>query len=482
MLTLSEVPESCTAEEAVAVVSSLARRLAISGEVPSLRTLRLWRSRQLLSRSGRRLTRRNLLEVLGIMRLRGEGVTTGAAAQRCAAIDEERLLSLVTVIAAASVTTPADFAEVTLVLLARSVLEQFHLVTQGAIVGHSDSPHAALTNTPTSLKQAAARLGRLYLEEGREDRAASLHTLLSLCMRPLPEWAPAAVAGIADVGDAVLIDPFYRVPSEECEAIALRADGVHMEDLIEHRLHQDLGRTLSKLEEDAASAYTLIRDFIGRHPLTTGHELQTLYARPELPTPAVEFVRSLYAPLHASFALQGLVHRCGHCHAVVDRDGRCTLHGCREDHPHTRLAEPVPVADALVARPEILRYWADPAREELRIFDALTRAGVAARLYPDCDRCDVAVADAVGVDVKDYRDPVQLARRLNRGIGGLAHYRRKVLAVADRRARYGDYIERLREQLLPEHRERIDVWSVRETITRLVSEYGRPRRRRARQA
>src|SRR5437660_2585648 len=129
MLNLGDVPESCTAEEAVAVVSSLARRLAISGEVPSLRTLRLWRSRQLLSRSGRRLTRRNLLEVLGIMRLRGEGVTTGAAAQRCAAIDEERLLSLVTVVAAAPLTTPADFAEVTLILLARSVLEQFHLVT-----------------------------------------------------------------------------------------------------------------------------------------------------------------------------------------------------------------------------------------------------------------------------------------------------------------------------------------------------------------
>jgi hypothetical protein len=482
MLDLSEVPESNTAEEAVAVVGSLARRLAIPGEVPSLRTLRLWRSRQLLSRSGRRLTRRNLLEILGIMRLRGQGVTMGAAAERCAAIDEERLLSLVTVMSAAPPTTLADFAEVTLVLLARSVLEQYHLVTQGAIVGHSDSPHTAITNTPTSLKQAAARLGRLYLEEGREDRAASLHMLLSLCTQPLGEWAPAAVAGIADAADAVLIDPFYRVPTEECEAIALRTDGVNMEDLIERRLHRDLGRTLSKLEEDAAPAYTVIRGFIGRHPLATGPELQTLYAKPELPTPAVEFVRSLYAPVHASFALHGLVHRCGHCHAVVDRDGRCTLQGCREDHPQGKLAEPVPLDGALVARPEVLRYWADPAREELRIFDALTRAGVAARLYPHCDRCDVAVADAVGVDVKDYRDPVQLARRLNRGMGGLAHYRRKVLAVADRRARYGDYVERLREQLMPEYRELIDVWSVRETIARLVSEYGRPRRRRARQA
>jgi hypothetical protein len=69
MLTLEALPESSTAEEAVELLPSLAFQLAIAGEPPSLRTLRLWRSRKMLSRAGRRLTRKNLLEALGIMRL-----------------------------------------------------------------------------------------------------------------------------------------------------------------------------------------------------------------------------------------------------------------------------------------------------------------------------------------------------------------------------------------------------------------------------
>src|SRR5262249_26869958 len=115
MLNLVEVPESCTAEEAVEIVSSLAVRLAITGEAPSGRTLRLWRSRQLLSRGGRRITRKNLLEILGIMQLRLDGVTTGAAAQKCAALDEERLLQFLNIDGGKRQPPPTDFAEVTLV-------------------------------------------------------------------------------------------------------------------------------------------------------------------------------------------------------------------------------------------------------------------------------------------------------------------------------------------------------------------------------
>src|SRR5919204_2591650 len=96
MMTLLDLPESCTAEEAVGLVGTLAGHLASPGDVPSLRTLRLWRSKQLLSKGGRQFTRKNLLEVLGTMRLRIDGVTTGAAAEKCTALDEARLLTPVT--------------------------------------------------------------------------------------------------------------------------------------------------------------------------------------------------------------------------------------------------------------------------------------------------------------------------------------------------------------------------------------------------
>ena len=165
--------------------------------------------------------------------------------------------------------------------------------------------------------------------------------------------------------------------------------------------------------------------------------------------------------------MKGTVSRCYYCNAPVDRDDRCLIHGCREDHPQVRCGQRVRQDEALVARPEVLKYWVDPAREELRLFDSLRRSKIAADLYPFSDRCDVAIGDVVGVDVKDYRDPSSLARKLNLGIGGLAHYRRRIIAVADRRTRNKEYTERLREQLLPYIRQSIEVRSVSDTIHEL---------------
>jgi hypothetical protein len=38
---------------------------------------------------------------------------------------------------------------------------------------------------------------------------------------------------------------------------------------------------------------------------------------------------------------------------------------------------------------------------------------------------------AIGIDAKSYTSPVSLALRLNRSIGGLIHYRRRIIAVSD---------------------------------------------------
>lgn len=418
MITLSDFPESSTAEEASTLLAAIAERLAISGSPPSLRQLRLWRSKHYLSRTGRLLTRKNLLEALGILRLRSDGLTVAAAAEKCLALDEGRLLQLLTAPQLTSGATSHDFAQDTLLLLAKGILEQYRRVGLGAIVGCADDRRTGIENTPLSLRQASARLGRLYFEEGREDQAASLHSLLMQCQAPLRGWAPQSLFDLPDAAEAVLIDPHYRIPSEDCEFIAQQSEGVTLDDIIENRLHGELSQAVGRLEDDAEDAYTAVREFIGRHPLATRRELNGLYARPELPNAAVEFVRSLYSPVHADNSVLGRVARCGHCRALVGRDGRCGLQGCREDHPQTEVWEPVLLDEALVARPEVLKYWVDPAREELRLYDALRAAGIPAYLYPHLDRCDVAIGEEVGVDVKDYRDPTRLARYLNKGIGG----------------------------------------------------------------
>jgi hypothetical protein len=436
----------------------------------------------MLSRADRRLTRKNLLEALGIMRLRSDGLTVGAAAEKCIALNEERLWLFLTASPVEPVSSTSAFARDTLHLLAKGILKQYELVTLGVIVGHTDDRRTGIENMPVALWQASARLGRLYFEEGREDQAASFHALLDHCTKPLRDWAPHAVWSLPEAADAVLIDADYRVPSEDCGGIAQQAPGGNLEDIIENRLHDELTQRLGKLGNDADIAYTAIREFIGRHPLATRAELNGLFAQPELNNAAVEFMQRLYTPVHADFATQGQVHRCHFCRALVSRDNRCTLQGCRHDHPHTKLAESVPLEEARVAPPEVLKYWVDPAREELRLYDELRKVGIGADLYPHTDRCDVAIGEEIGVDVKDYRNPVRLAWKLNQGIGGLLHYPRSILAVADRRAQHGDYIERLREQLSSESQQRLELRSVSDTIRVLKRDFQRKRGGRARQA
>ncbi|MEI8166103.1 MAG: hypothetical protein WCG26_06985 [Chloroflexales bacterium] len=81
-------------------------------------------------------------------------------------------------------------------------------------------------------------------------------------------------------------------------------------------------------------------------------------------------------------------------------------------------------------------------------------------LYPHSDWCDVSLDETIGIDVKDYRDPVRLAYRLNRSIGNLSHYPTRILAIARRRWRVPLYRERLVEQLSPERKTSLMIMSV----------------------
>lgn len=470
--TISELPSELTAKEAVQLIASLSDTLSIRHSPPSLRTLRLWRTKGWLSKRSHLLTRRNLLEALGIMRLCADGITTGVAAQRCAGLDDERLAALVLPQENNETSKSREFARVTLELLAQGVIEQHRRVREGRTIGIVRLGQGGAESTPIALRQAMARLGRLYFEDGREDRAASVHELLRQCMSPLSHWAPSALHFLPGLTGSVLIDPDYRVPSEDCEAIGEQAPGTRMEDLIERGLHSRLMSTVERLGSDAADTYTVVREFIARHPLVTEGELRGLTSRPEIPDAAIDFVKSIYIPLHNYHAVNGEFNRCSYCLAPIGRDGRCFLQGCREDHLTARRDQPVRQGDARVAQAEVLKYWVDPARDELRIFDNLRQAGIQAVLYPRLDQCDVAIGDDVGVDVKDYRDPASLARKLNRGVFGLMDWDRRIVAVADRRVRGNtDYIARLRELLLPRVSDELEVLSVRSTLRELKKMY-----------
>jgi hypothetical protein len=370
MRILDTLPDTCTAEEAATLVASLAEKLGLRNDPPDLRTLRLWRAKKQMTIGGRRFSRRNILEVLAILKMRQDGLTLQNAAERVMALDEDRLRLILMDFVPAPITQANIEPLITLQRLARGILEQYRLVTKGAVVGHLESRRTGFDNTPLNLRQAMARLGRDYFVENRDDAAASVHQLLRLCTTPLRAWAPRVLAELDKYADVVLIDPNYRVPHEDCELIAEEAQGTNLSDMIEHQLHDALRATVGERGVDADRTYTTIREFIGRHPMAAATELQQLYRHPELTNATIEFVRELYAPVHASQARGGVFRRCAYCMALIDGEGLCMLAGCRADHP-TKETAPVQLSQAYLARPEVLKFWADPAREELRLYDAL---------------------------------------------------------------------------------------------------------------
>lgn len=473
MLTLDTLPDSSTAEEAADHIAVLAPQFGFRGDSPDVRTLRLWRAKKQITIAGRHFSRRNLMEILGILKMRQDGLTLQNAAERVMALTEERLRLILLDVVPAPVTQVDIEPLITLQLLARGILEQYQLVTRGAVVGHLEPRRTGLSNTPLNLLQAMARLGRHYFVEDRDDAAASVHGLLQLCTTPLRTWAPRVLAELDQYADVVLIDPDYRVPHEDAELIAAEAQGSSLSDMIEHQLHEALRATVGEHGAEADHVYTAVREFIGRHPLATAKELQELYQHPELTNATVDFVRSLYLPVHASEARRGLFRRCAHCKGLISANGLCILAGCRADHPLEETT-PVPLGQAYLARPEVLKFWVDPAREELRLYDALRKDRTLrehVRLYPHCDWCDVAIGETVGVDVKDYENPRRLAHRLNRGIGNLAHYPNRILAIAKRRSS-STYHDRLREQLSPDRRNAFQIMSVDKAIRHLKEIYG----------
>jgi hypothetical protein len=94
-------------------------------------------------------------------------------------------------------------------------------------------------------------------------------------------------------------------------------------------------------------------------------------------------------------------------------DDRCPRRG------RVRAGRTLPVANGVrwLAAP-LRAFVASPGRAELRLRDAVLKAGAEVELWPNFDAYDLRVVfpggGAWAVDVKDWSSPVRLARRLKR--------------------------------------------------------------------
>jgi REase associating with pPIWI_RE len=430
--------------------------LGLKVSPPTIRTIRLWRTRKILSKSPTRDFRfRQIIESLAASLLLTRGWTLTAIGELLpsltdtmieASIQSEATGAPVSWVGSGSPGEAAlsdyqqrhqdDTAEEAVILLAQGILRQYDRILTSEIVRQDDG-------LPPELHSAMCRLGGLYISESREDRAACIHDLLDRARWPLdaPEWGLMALRKPGfRFRQAVLIDPVFRVPTLDCSVIASIPGTFGEDNLLEARFHIRLREAAERCGSKRDRAYTAIRSLLGRRSLITEPEFIAWLVENKLTPLQKSILEEFFQPVPDDWLIGGYGHRCGHCGTLMRphpeketyRDGRCPIRQCNGKRPPL-VGERLDVVLGLhVAKPQILTYWTGPAIDELTIYEAAAKRGLAVELYPESDLCDVAIdGRAVGIDAKSYSSPISLALRLNRSIGGLINYRRRIVAIGE---------------------------------------------------
>ncbi|MEH1837801.1 MAG: hypothetical protein V7L20_03295 [Nostoc sp.] len=449
-----------TAEALTKELKRQIKYLKISIESPALRTIRSWRAKQLLSQpKGQEFGFRQILEGLATILLLKKGWTLAAIAQVLPSFGEDVLERQIIAeaqgqdptwlpaISATSLPLPTghrpamDLAEDAVVLLAQGIIRQYERVLPGKqIVRQEDS------TLPPELYQAMCKLGRLYIEEGQSDRAACVHTVLDNARYPLAfdRWG-LKIFNQSDFrfSNATIIDPDLRVPTSDCAEIANLSRGFGENNVIEHRLYTELCDATERLGgRRRHKAYTALRELFGRYSLIGQRQLFDHLVDNDLTPLQGIIIEKFFDLVPDIWLIDGLAHRCAYCGTLMRphpnnnlfAQGRCPIRQCI-GHELPKVSETLdPNKDILrIAKPQILMYWTGPAIDELAIFDIAGQNKLNTELYPESDLCDIAINErAIGIDAKSYTSPVTLALRLNRSIGGLIYYHRRILAVSDR--------------------------------------------------
>lgn len=447
-----------TAEALAKELKRQIEQLGLSIDRPALRTVRLWRSKQLLSQpKGREFGFRQILEGLATALLLKKGWTLAAIAQVLPSFPDDVLERQViaetdgqapTWLPAVQTTVlplptghrqAIDLAEDAVVLLAQGILRQYERVLSGRdIVRQEDS-------MPPEIYKAMCKLGRLSIEEGLLDQAACIHAVLDRSRYALnsDHWG----LGIFRQPDfrfsgVTLIDSDLRVPTSDCSLIANLSGAFGEDNVIESRLHTRLREATERLgSRHQHKAYTALRELLGRYSLIGEHQLLDYLVENDLTPVQGMIIETFFDLVPEVWLIEGLAYRCAHCGTLMrphpDKkhfpEGRCPIRQCNSCNPAKVSERLDPGQDRLlIAKPQILTYWTGPAIDELAMFDVAQQNGLNAELYPESDLCDVAINErAIGIDAKSYTSPVSLALRLNRSIGGLIYYRRRVLAISD---------------------------------------------------
>jgi hypothetical protein len=309
---------------------------------------------------------------------------------------------------------------------------------------HSASGEAFRLPYPANLQAALDRLTLLAWHQGTS-APASVVELLQLAQEAFGDWKIALPEADVDPDESLLS---YGRPTATCEELgSFRGDveGEIRENAL-IRAVMDKARAAS-----APGSYVAFRELLIRRPAITALELDACLAEPDLALLADE-VRRAYLPVPPEAIADGLVRTCGGCNGLRlplddDRTWACEDETC----PAPGASGPDHAASEGVwwLRRELRTFITGPGRAELRIADAVAGMGVAVALWPDFDASDLSAFEERPwvADIKAWRNPVRLARRLRERLFVPPTQAEKAFVVigGEQVRAHPRYVERLRK-------------------------------------
>ena len=323
-------------------------------------------------------------------------------------------------------------------------------------------------------RRIMAMVSRLCLQAGLPDHGGEIHNLLALCKLPLEEWLNLPEIFSQGLGPMVLIDPEYGTPTPEAQDLALGFSTLTAH--IEEKLFDAFKENLKRFPEQSAdSYYTAIREFVVRHPVVSEDVLA--FSKPKVPGNLWLGVQTeYYEPIPGGLARNGKITLCAHCNSLMQKHAisaqlRCQSRACHQSRP-TLAGDTLEAASARRVHKSIHQYWVEPGIDEIFLYDALTKAGLPAQLYPHQDRVDIAVDD-IGMDLKTYASPEILGAKFKKSIGGLAHYGRKWIVIPDWLIKLTpNYLARLRSAMGEESSQRLTCMSSTQALQEALKQRG----------
>ncbi|MFF2192073.1 hypothetical protein [Streptomyces sp. NPDC058157] len=231
--------------------------------------------------------------------------------------------------------------------------------------------------------------------------------------RPLGHWPLVFEPDVQAEGEFLVID---GAPSEFCrEWVRSTQDvvaDVHESSLVQHV--KDVAKALGRPELYSVWRMMVTENSVLSAAQMVGRKNQFL----DVP-PWANWLDESYEPVPQEATVDGHVAVCRGCTQWMTPDlsgsWKCPSWRCAKRRTQA-APELRPASGAWRLRSELVLFIALPGLPELELAEALARRGARVVVYPGLDALD-AVATwpngfSIGVDVKDWRNPYLLARRI----------------------------------------------------------------------